>query len=73
MSPVDPYFTSKPISLIKENKELIARWKSFQRLSHSLQAEEIDEILRKAKEGPLDDWEFYVLQMWESKRNPVLS
>ena len=61
----DPYFANGKKPQLCASEALKTRWRAFQRLPHGIQAEEIDEILRRAKEGPLDDWEFYVLSMWE--------
>ena len=45
------------------------RWKAFQRLSHDLQASEIDELLLESKERELTLSEHYLIQQWDAKRN----
>ncbi len=73
MTPMDDYFRSGVVKRLRVSDEIEVRWRAFQRLPHALQAEEIDEILRKAKEGELSDAEFYIVQAWEAKRNPVFN
>lgn len=70
---MDSYFSSTPVKLVVDTEALKTRWRAFQRLPHAIQAEEIDEILRRSRERQLTDEEFYLVQQWEVKRNPTLN
>lgn len=63
--PLDKYFTS----VVNKDplKGYEARWRAFSRLSHELQASEIDELLRQSRLRELTPEEQYLVRQFSKK------